>query len=361
MTWSFPIGRILGSELRVHATFFLLLLWIAAAAWVSAGPSAALFNTLFVLALFACVVLHEFGHALAARRYGIRTPDITLLPIGGLARLERMPEDPGQEIIVALAGPAVNVVIWAVLVFVVGADTSVEALQNIEDPASGFLGRLAAVNLFLVLFNMIPAFPMDGGRVFRALLAIPLGRLQATRVAARAGQILAFVFGFLGLTTGAPILLLIAIFVFIAATSESSDVALRDMARDVLARDAMITSYEALAPDDRMHAAATALLRTTQGEFPVIGPNGRVAGMLTRNAIFAAINEDRRNGRIDSEMETDVPEIGLTAPLSEALDALYTGNKPAVAVTDRSGVMLGYITRENIGELMVVSGRDQGR
>jgi len=357
MTWSFSIGHLLGSDLRVHATFFLLLAWIGAAAYVAAGPEAALINVVFVLALFACVVAHEFGHALTARRFGIKTPDITLLPIGGLARLERMPEDPWQEVIVALAGPAVNVVIWAVLVFGFGADASLEALENIEDPAAGFWGRLAAVNLFLVVFNLIPAFPMDGGRVFRALLSIPLGRLRATRAAARAGQAMAFLFGFLGLFGGSPILLLIALFVFVAAASESADVQLRDMARHVPAREAMITEYEALAPDDRMHTAATALLRTTQHEFPVL-EQGRIAGVLTRNAIFSAVSEDRRNARVGDEMERDIPCMGLGAPLTEALDALYTQNRPAVAVTDRSGIVLGYITRENMGELMALGGRD---
>jgi len=357
MTWSFPIGRLFGSELRIHATFFLLILWIATAAWLAAGPEQALVNVVFILALFACVVAHEFGHALMARRFGIATPDITLLPIGGLARLERMPEDPRQEIAVALAGPAVNVAIWAALVFVFGADTRLEALENIEDPAAGFWGRLAAVNLFLVLFNLIPAFPMDGGRVFRAALSIPLGRVRATRLAARAGQVVAFGFGFLGLAAGAPLLLLIAIFVFVAAGAESSDVALRDMARDLAAREAMITTFDSLSPEDRIHTAAAALLRTTQAEFPVLDPEGQLAGVLTRAAIFKAIAEERRTAAVAEEMETDIPALTLGAPLTDALDALYTGNKPAVAVTDRAGTVLGYITRENIGELMVVSGR----
>ena len=357
MTWSFPIGRVLGSELRIHATFFLLLAWVGAAAYASGGPEAALVNVAFVCAIFVCVILHEFGHALAARRYGITTPDITLLPIGGLARLERMPEDPRQEVIVALAGPAVNVVIWAALV-AFGADTALSALDNIEDPAAGFWGRLAAINLFLVVFNMIPAFPMDGGRVLRALLSIPFGRVQATRYAARAGQAMAFLFGFLGLFGGSPILLLIAIFVFVAAQGESSDVQMRDMAAALPARAAMITEYEALAPDDRIEAAATTLLRTTQHEFPVLEPNGRVAGMLTRQAIFAAVSEDRRMARVADEMEQDVPQIALTDPLTEALDALYMHNRPAVAVTDRTGVMLGYITRENVGELIALGGRE---
>ena len=165
MSWSFPIGRLFGSELRVHATFFLLLVWIGTVSWMAEGTLAAIMSLLFIIALFACVVAHEFGHALMARRFGIRTPDITLLPIGGMARLERMPEEPRQEIAVAIAGPAVNVAIWALLTVFLGARTDMSTLQTLDDPAAGFLARLATVNLLLVLFNLIPAFPMDGGRV----------------------------------------------------------------------------------------------------------------------------------------------------------------------------------------------------
>ena len=357
MSWSFPIGRLFGSDVRVHATFFLLLAWIAAAAWIDGGAALAAANLLFVLALFACVLAHEFGHALMARRYGIATPDITLLPIGGLARLERMPERPGQEIAVALAGPAVNVVIWAVLTVVMGAETRVAGLTGIEDPGQGFLARLASVNLFLVLFNLIPAFPMDGGRVLRAALSLALPRVTATRVAATAGQVLAFGFGFLGLTTGNPVLVLIGVFVFLAAAAESGDVALRETARNLAARDAMITAFETLAPGDSMDAAAAALIRTTQGEFPVIDPaDGRLLGFVTRSSILSAFAGEASRVPVGGAVEP-VPSVRLTAPLTEVLDALSDGGRPAVAVTDRSGVFLGYITRENIGELMVIRSR----
>ena len=358
MSWSFPIGRLLGSELRVHATFFLLIAWIGAIAFAEGGWPAAITNIAFVCALFACVVAHEFGHALMARRYGIATPDITLLPIGGLARLERMPEKPAQEIAVALAGPAVNVVIWAVLVVFLGAGAPMETLAEIDDPAAGFWARLAALNLFLALFNLLPAFPMDGGRVFRALLSVPMGRVRATRTAALGGQIMAFGFGFLGLTTGNLLLLLIAVFIFLAAGAESSDVALRETARGLPAQAAMITVYEPLAPEDTLSTAANSLLRSTQHEFPVLGPDGALQGVLTRNAIFAAVAGDqpRRTPVVDL-MDRDIPAVSLGSPLTEALQALYQGRRPAVAVTDREGRFLGYITRENVGELMVVSGR----
>lgn len=357
MTWSFPIGRLLGSELRVHATFLLLLLWIGLAAWLEGGPAAAAENVAFILVLFACVVAHEYGHALMARRYGIATPDITLLPIGGLARLERMPERPGQEIAVALAGPAVNVAIWAVLVLVLGVGTDLGGLATIEEPGAGFWGRVAAVNLFLVAFNLIPAFPMDGGRVFRALLALRLGRVRATRIAAIAGQVLAFVFGLLGLTGGSPVLILIAIFVFVAAQAEASDVAMRDVARNVGVRAAMITRFETLPEHASLADAAEALIRTTQHEFPVVGEDGRLIGFLTRQALFRALAEGRRTGPIAPVIVRDVPVVAITVQLDQALDAMHRAGAPAVAVAAPGGRVIGYVTAENVGEYLVVAGR----
>lgn len=357
MTWSFSIGRLFGSELRVHVTFFLLLAWIGFAAYSEQGWPGAVRNVVFVLALFACVVAHEFGHALTARRYGIQTPDITLLPIGGLARLERMPEKPAQEIAVALAGPAVNVVIWLVLVTVFGAPASVDALGQIDLTGAGFLGQLAMVNLFLAVFNLIPAFPMDGGRVFRATLCLWMDRVDATRIAAVAGQVVAFLLGFWGLSSGNPVLVLIALFVFVAANAENQDVAMRSVARRLVARDAMITHYEALTPDDSVAAAAMELVRTTQHEFPVLRGDGTLAGFVTRAALFAALAGDEPRSRpVSGIMENGVPQVGLGTGLEAVLDVLYKG-AAAVAVCDRGGRMVGYITRENIGELMVVKGR----
>ena len=354
MSWSFSVGRLFGSELRVHATFFLLLAWIGAAAWISAGPADAIVNVAFILALFACVVAHEFGHALMARHFGIRTPDITLLPIGGMARLEKMPDKPGQEIAVALAGPAVNVMIWVLITLVLGVQADIGSLQSLEDPAEGFLSRLAAVNIFLVVFNMIPAFPMDGGRVLRAVLATRLDRVRATRLAARAGQMIAFLFAFWGLTVGNPLLILIAVFVFMAAAAESSDVALHASAHDVPARDAMITSFESLLPDDTLETAARSLVRTTQAEFPVLGADGQLRGILTRSAIATALDQNGAMKPVSSAMVSDVPQVKLHDPLEAALDGLGRSGSVAVGVTDKQGNFLGYITRENIGEWMIL-------
>lgn len=353
MSWSFPIGRLFGSQLRVHATFFLLIAFIGVSAYSQGGPSAALWTILFVLLLFACVVAHEFGHALMARRFGIRTPDVTLLPIGGLARLEKMPEKPSQEIQVALAGPAVNVVIWAVLTALFGLPDADAPMDLLAVTPATMIPQLATVNLVLAVFNMIPAFPMDGGRVLRAVVALFTDRVTATRVAAGAGQVVAFMMALYGLSSGNLMLVMIAVFIFMAAGGESADVAMRDVARSLMARDAMITEYEALRPEDTIQTAGTTLIRTTQHEFPVLDVGGVLAGFLTRDALFHAMAEGNATARVADAMQP-VPALSLTDGLETVLERL--GDKaPAVAVLDRDGHLLGYITRENVGELMVMA------
>ncbi len=357
MTWSFSLGRLFGTDVRVHVSFFLLLAWVGVAAYSDGGVAGAVENTGFIVALFLCVLAHEFGHALTARRFGIRTPDITLLPIGGMARLERMPENPREEIIVALAGPAVNLVIWAVLVTVIGAETRLDQLAMIDSTTPGLLTRLAMVNLLLAVFNLIPAFPMDGGRVFRAVLALWMDRVRATRIAAVAGQVVALLFGFGGLSSGNPVLVLIAVFVFVAANAESQDVAMRAVSRRLMARDAMITRYQSLTPDDTIDIAANTLIRTTQHEFPVLNPDGNLVGFVTREALFGALAGDGSRMRAVSEiLDVDIPRIAPTEGLEAVLDLMHKG-APAIAVCEPQGRLLGYITRENIGELMVVKGR----
>src|SRR5262249_27311274 len=213
MGWSIKLFDVGGTAVRIHLTFFLLLAWIAAIHWSRGGAPEAVDGVLFIIALFVCVVLHEFGHIVAARRYGIRTPDVTLLPIGGVASLERMPEKPSQEIVGALAGPAVNLLIALVLMFVLGAKFDLSQMAQLEQAQTSLVGRIAAANVMLLVFNLIPAFPMDGGRVLRALLAIGMGYTRATRVAGSIGQGLAVLFAFLGLM-GNPLLVLIAVFIF---------------------------------------------------------------------------------------------------------------------------------------------------
>lgn len=353
MVWSFPIARLFGSEVRIHVTFLLFLVWIGIARYLQGGTAAAVEGVILILAIFACVVAHEFGHALAARRYGIATPDITLLPIGGVARLERMPDKPGQEIVVALAGPAVNVVIAAVLILFLGTNVDLQSLEALDNPAMGLLVQLAAINVFLVLFNMIPAFPMDGGRVLRAVLAIRRGRVEATNIAARIGQGLAFVFGFLGLL-GNPMLIFIAIFVYIAASAEAQATGLAEVSLRLGVRDAMITRFEALGLQATVGEAVECLLRTTQHEFPVVDGSGALQGVLTRNAIIQALSATGAATPVLDVMQRDVPVVSIHGRLDAALRHLQGGDTSVVAVADSSGRLAGYITSENVGELMMV-------
>jgi Zn-dependent protease len=268
MGGSFAIGRILGSEIRIHLTFLLLLGWVAISSWSNGGSGSALDSVLFIVSVFACVLLHELGHAVAARRYGIATPDITLYPIGGLARLARIPEKPSEEVVIALAGPAVNVAIAAIL-FVFGAQPTLD-VNAFDSYGEAFFSRLLVVNLSLVAFNLIPAFPMDGGRVLRALLALRIGRPRATQVAARIGQILAVGFAGYGIYQGDFILVIIGVVIFLAATAESSQAAMRDIASRLSVDDAMIRVFAWLPPDATFAEAADAIVRTGQEELPIV-------------------------------------------------------------------------------------------
>ncbi|ALK11072.1 site-2 protease family protein [Blastochloris viridis] len=352
MSWSIPIGVIAGTVVRIHLTFLILLAWIGIAGYATGGASAALDAVLFISLLFACVVAHEFGHIFAARRYGIRTPDVTLLPIGGVASLERMPEKPGQELVVALAGPAVNVVIAGVLMLAMGAAIDLSYLNEIENAGASLIARLTAANLFLAAFNMIPAFPMDGGRVLRALLATRMGFARATALAAAVGQGVAFLLGFVGLFYN-PLLIFIAIFVYLAATAESNDVALRDATRDMPVSAAMITKFETLLPNATVDTAVDELLRTSQKEFPVVDGAGRLRGVLTREAMLAAL---RQSGGATPVLEVlvEVPTAHSLEPLALALQRLRQSQAPALGVVDDAERLVGLVTPENVGEMMLV-------
>jgi Zn-dependent protease/CBS domain-containing protein len=353
MTWSMPLFSVGETTVRVHFTFFLLLAWLGAVNWIAAGPQAAVQGLIFILLLFLCVLLHEFGHIFMARRYGIRTPDVTLLPIGGVASLERMPEKPGQEIAVALAGPAVNVAIAAVLLLVLNAQFDLETVRNIEAVQSSLVARVAAANIALAVFNMIPAFPMDGGRVLRALLATRFGYVRATRLAANTGQVIAVVFGFLGLL-GNPLLVLIAVFIFLAASAEAQLVELRDLARGYLARDAMITRFESLGPQSTADDAVSLLLRTTQQEFPVLDGAGRMLGLVTRDRLIEALRDKGGATPVLDFMETNIPTVAGTACLENVVQRLQELRAPAVAVAGNDQRFLGFITPENFAEVMMV-------
>jgi stage IV sporulation protein FB len=359
MSWSFPIGTVRGTVIRIHLTFLLFLAWIGIVHYGRGGAPAALEGVLFILLLFLCVLLHEFGHIVAAQRYGVRTPDVTLLPIGGVARLERIPEEPRQELVIALAGPAVNLAIAALLFLAAGRVPDAEGLA-VQDPQVGFVERLAAINVFIAVFNLIPAFPMDGGRVLRALLARRLGYGRATQIAAAVGQGLAFALGLLGLF-GNPLLIFIALFVYLAASSEAHAIQLREASRGVLAQDAMITRFERLGPDSTVEDAVECLIRTTQHEFPVVDAAGRLLGMLTRDEMIMALKERGAGTPVVEVMRTDIPTLDQRHSLDEALRPMQERRLPAVGLVDREGRFAGFVTPENVGELMMVQAARSGR
>jgi Zn-dependent protease/predicted transcriptional regulator len=355
MGWSVTIGSIAGTAVRIHITFLLFLVWISGAAYAAGGSSAAWTSVIFILLVFLCVLAHEFGHIFTARIFGVQTPDVVLLPIGGVARLERIPEKPSEEFLIAIAGPLVNVVIAGLLLTIGGADVSSNAaFAGLDNTRIPMVDKLAAVNLFLAIFNLIPAFPMDGGRVLRAALSARLGFVRATEIAAAIGQGAAFLLGFLGLFYN-PILIFIAIFVYLAASSEAHMVALRAVSRGIPVVAATMTKIATLKPDAPIEEAIQVLLQTSQSEFPVVDFDQKPVGLLTRGDIIRALKELGPDARVSEAMTTDVISIDRRRPLEEAVKLLQDRSAPAVAVVEPDGRLVGLITTETLGELMMVS------
>ena len=355
---SFKLFDVAGTAVRVHPTFFLLLAWIATVYWRKGGPMEAVYGVIFIAILFVCVVLHEFGHIFMARRYGIMTPDVTLLPIGGVASLERMPEKPGQEIMVALAGPAVNLVIGALLLIPLGGQIDFEKLNKIQHAPIDLLSQIAFANIALFVFNLIPAFPMDGGRVLRAVLAFKMDYARATRMAATIGQGLAVLFGVLGLL-GNPFLILIALFIFMAAAGEAGYVETRALMRGYRAKDAMISTYETLRTDEDLDAAAKKLLETTQQEFPIVDASGQLHGVLTRENLINGLRDKGGATPVIDAMTADIPTVGGEETLANVLETLQKKTMPVVAVVDEGHRFMGYINSENLTELMMIRSSQQ--
>ena len=352
MKWSVKIGRFLGIDVYIHLTFLLLLGLVGTAHWVNGRSlDAAMAGVLFFAGLFLCVLLHEYGHALAARRYGIATRDITLLPIGGVARLERMPDKPAQELVVALAGPLVNVVIAAGLYIGLQLSGHWQPLSSLSATSGSLVERLMVVNVFLVLFNLLPAFPMDGGRVLRALLALRMEYARATRVAATIGQGMAFVFGAVGLFVN-PMLLLIALFVWIGAAQEAAAVQMKTTLDGSLVREAMQTEFRTVSPQDHLGDAVRLLLSGAQQDFPVL-ESGRVVGMLSRASLLTTLASHGENGTVADAMERQFDSLEANELLDGAM-ARANPDKGFSRPVMREGRLVGLLTAENLGEFLMV-------
>ncbi len=352
MRWSWRLGRFFGIDVFMHATFLILIGWVLLSHWLQGESlTAAVEGVGFILALFGCVVLHEYGHALTARRYGIKTRDITLLPIGGVARLERMPDQPVQELWVALAGPAVNVVIAVILFLWLQLTSSLVPVTELEVGRGSFLERLMVVNLFLVGFNMIPAFPMDGGRVVRALLAMRMEYTRATHIAASLGQFIAILFGFLGLLSN-PFLVFIAFFVWIGAAQEASMAQMKSALAGIPTSRAMLTDFRTLSPDNSLADAVQLILAGSQQDFPVVS-NGQVLGILTRADLLAGLTQRGPETPVAEVMKREFEVFDSYDMLESAFARLQACQCQSAPVT-HEGRLVGMLTLDNVGEFLMI-------
>ncbi len=337
--WAFRIATILGIPVRIHVTFLLFLGWL--------GLEAGLRGAGLVLALFVCVVLHEFGHALTARRYGIGTRDITLYPIGGVAMLSGRLR-PRHELWVALAGPAVNVVI----AFVLGIGLSLTGGLTANRVEGTFFGNLMAANVAMAIFNLLPAFPMDGGRVLRALIARRTTEARATQIAAAVGQTLAVAMFLLGLLRQEPSFTLIAVFIFFGAGQESRSETTRSFLTGHLVREAMQTRFHTLPHGASLESAAKMLLEGSQHDFPVVSED-EVIGLVTRNDIAQGLADEGPGAYVAGIARRDFKSIGPDTPLEEAAE-MFSRIDPAPILVFEEGQLIGMVTAENVGEFLML-------
>lgn len=383
MKWSWRIATVAGIGVYLHVTFLLLVAYVAFSQLSSGGSLWDVAGILLFLgSVFTIVVLHELGHALAARRYGIKTQDITLLPIGGVARLERIPEDPKQELVVAVAGPAVNVALAGMcimgILLIAGATfvggnlwggqhslavyfgqmPPIRSMSDLPSVGVYVLGQLLFVNVVMIVFNMLPAFPMDGGRVLRAVLAMLTDRVRATRIAAQIGQTMAVLFaivglfGIPGLTGPNPFLMFIALFVWLSAGAEAAQVERRTMMGGVTARQAMVTRFQTVSPTETLNDVTLHIIRGFQQDFPVVSGDA-VVGMLTRNELLKALVEHGREHHVSEVMHKTFERAEADEPLSKVFERLQTCACHSLPVLER-GRLVGVIDMENVGEFIAL-------
>ena len=350
--FAFQVGTLLGIPIRIHATFLLILVWFGMAAAASSRNVPR--EIAFVLALFACVLLHELGHAAMARRFGVRTREIVLYPIGGVAHLETIPGG-WAELLIALAGPAVNVALAAACAAALIALHVPQAFrQAMPWQNTGLVQKLLWANIALVVFNMIPAFPMDGGRVLRALLALGLGQQRATRIAAFIGQAIAGFFVIGGIFQANFFLAFIGLFVFLGASQEVAFQTRRQAVAGHTAREAMITKFESLAPQDSLGRAAELLLATHQHDFPVLDAWNRIAGVLPRARLLEGLARSGRDATVLEVMLREPVQVAPATDLEAVLQHLQSDpSTPLLVVED--GALRGMVTFENLAEFIVVA------
>lgn len=352
-SWSWRTGSIAGIDIYVHVTFPLILVWIAAVEFMERRNGAlAMVGVSLVIALFVCVVFHELGHALVARRYGIRTKNIMILPIGGVAQLERMPDNPREELLVALTGPAVTLLIAVLLRLALYALAVLAPLA----PGAAFLDQLFILNLYLAAFNLIPAFPMDGGRVLRSLLALKMSRLRATQIAATLGQSLALIFGLVGFL-GNPLLIFIAIFVWFGAAAEGNAEAVKSVLGGVPVSRAMRTEFHTLSPADPITRAVQYMLRGEQHDFPVVRGES-VEGVLTRQEVLNALQDQKPDVRVGDAMSKEYKTADPSENLEDAIYRLEAAPAHFIPVM-HEGKLVGVLTDDSVRSFLAVSAAEK--
>lgn len=354
MNWSLYLGRFFDVRIYMHWTFLLLLAWIFfAEANAKQSINAGFLGVLFICLLFACVVLHEFGHILTARKFKIKTRSITLLPIGGLARMESLPEKPRQELLVAIAGPMVNVAI-AVIIYVALKATGTYPLINspADLAAAPIWFHLFIANVVLFVFNLIPAFPMDGGRILRALLSFKLNRARATAIAATIGQALAIFFVFLGFFYNVW-LIFIGIFVYLGAGAESNFEATKDILGNHKVADAVMHHYMTLQETDTLKDAVTLLLNGQEEEFLVMFGT-QVTGILTRQDIIKGLSKEGQSAMLKNVMQSQFRSFLTTSRLKDVYQQMQMENIQFGPVFDPKGSLVGIIDRTNIAEFIMI-------
>ncbi len=331
----------------------MVLAFLILAVTMASGVAAALDVALLVSLIFACVLLHEFGHITMARRFGIETPEVVLLPIGGLAKLKRIPNEPKQELAVAIAGPLVNFAIFGLLVLWLGGWPDWGSFARLSQGEVDFVQQLAVFNLFVGLFNLLPAFPMDGGRILRASLALTIPRHRATRIAARIGQALAVTFAFLGLMSGNVLLIAIGIFIFMAAASEAQLEKIRYAVGGTPVSHVMVTGQARFLVSDPITKAADAILNSDNEEFPVLNGDGSLAGFLLRSDILDSLGQAGAEPTAGQKMRTDLPVVSLHYRAEKAAEKI-AGGAAIVGVVDGEGHFAGLVNWRNLVDAMTI-------
>lgn len=349
---SFRIARIAGIDISIHWTFFLLLAWVAISGAREKTIEAIGLSLGLVLSLFLCVVLHELGHALTAKRFGIITRGITLYPIGGVALLESLPERPRQELLVALAGPLVNVVIAAGIYLSFYFSGNTLQLLNVTSAGElGFWPTLLFANTLLAVFNLLPAFPMDGGRVLRAVLAMLMERDRATQIAMKTGRVMAILFIIAGFYAN-PMLIIIGAFVFIAGQSEASHVHVQTVLKGYRAKDAMMKEYHTIDAGSTIGDAVRKLL-DVQGSELVVMEKEQIVGLLDRNLVIRVLGERGVNAEVRDVMQQNLASVPEEMALDKVYDQLSL-RKQSIFPVLRDGQVQGIIDSENILEFLMI-------